>query len=134
MKESSRILYIIGNILYILRTVLVLITIAIFGLVLGMAESNADANYTYEVNGTVQEMPIEYFRLGALVVIVILALCVVMGIIKIIFGFKGLIALSKENNTKTIHIVNIILGVLTCSIFYLVAGILAMYDNSANKA
>jgi hypothetical protein len=125
MRDGSKILYIIGHVLYILRTLLwVLYLILVL---------SAKALIASGINGSYPpgfpENPEPYLAL----LTVLFVICVIVSIAKVIVGFLGSKALSNQSDKVGIHIANIVFGICTGSIFYLIAGILAICGKNEVK-
>lgn len=124
MKEASRLLYKVGNIINVIAIVLALI-IAICSFA---AYGGIDRESAIEMGKTVKEAQALCLALG-----IFLVICVIVWIVIYIVAKKAIKALNDDSTSITPHVLMIIIGVLGQSIFYLLGGIFGVIAENQDK-
>ena len=130
MKKASKVMYLIAIVLNCLNF---LVAIGMFGGAYIMKR------YPGEVANVASRYGIEELNTMAKVlhwvtpVIVAAVVTLVMSIVLLIFGIRGLKLLEKNEQNSTPHIVMIVLGTLGGELFYLLAGIFGLVNASQSR-
>lgn len=124
MKEASRLLYKVGNIINVIFIIFALIlAICCF-----VGYSGIDETSAAEIGKTLAEAQALCMGFGILLVI-----CVIVWLVVYIVAKKAIKALNDDSRSITPHVLMIIIGVIGSSIFYLLGGIFGVIAENSEK-
>lgn len=124
MKDASRILYKIGNIINIIG----IVAGAILAIIFFVGFGAIDANTAAELGKTLKEAQTLYLTWG-----IAMTVCVVIWIVVLCLARKAIKALNDNSNSITSHVIMIVVGVIGSSIFYLLGGIFGVIAENQQK-
>ena len=128
MKEASKVLYLIGKILNIVVLVFVIILAALFNL----STKSTEVPANFEINDHIPTLE-EYHEVMMVLFILMIVVAVILFIVLICAIFASR-ALKNETTNLAPHIVMIIIGVISGTIFYLFGGIFGLVaEQTQNK-
>lgn len=124
MKEASRLLYKVGNVINVIGIVLaIILAICCFIGYNGIDQSTAN-----EMGKTLSEAQALCMGSG-----IFLVICVIVWIVIYVIAKKAIKALNDDSTSITPHVLMIVIGVLGQSIFYLLGGIFGVIAENKNR-
>jgi len=128
MKSASKTMYLVGKILNIIAIILFIIFAIVCGVAVGNKEELANTGKIV-VDGRVITNPEEIAQIyNGLLVFCIISIIVLI-IVLIIRGF-AVRSLSRRGSQKFPHILMLIIGIVSCDIFYFLGAIFGLVHES----
>lgn len=122
MKDASKILYKVGNIINLIAIILG----AILAIVCFICSAGVDTSSAADMGKTVKEAQ-TLFTTGGIILVV----CVIIWVVVYVLAKKAIKALNDASDSVTPHVIMIVIGAIGSSIFYLLGGIFGVFAEKA---